>query len=503
MKLSKIILLSLACFCLPALASSKTDAVILSAAQKTINPPITRIKFDRTAATIENGDVWIWGYRNMGLQGNGEIKVDMRSEPQRVKKFVDLDLNIIQIATGRFHIIALDENGDVWGWGRNKYREATGGVETNDKYVPIPVKVLEGKNIVDIHCSDNASFALTKKGEVWVWGRGIRGELGIDATHLKNDVQKLPPQLLYRKTNILSFGAGSRTIFMLINNDGSLTRAVGWGETISYEICTMLNPKCRFTKKPSDLTKFFLDIAGSNSLEFGDDSFVSATGIKKPGELKGVMVGKNFMLYQTINDELYGVGELQYLTDESFDEDDLDEDEDDLYIDDEDEERIERLENADDAYDADNDEKDIIEKTNRAEAPIKIIGKAPNAKSGDVATYYCPYKGCYAITKHGNLLTWGKRDSSKLNQILYGEKKAGAVVQRHIKGKLTKIDSGRRHLIYWNEAGEAYGVGSGNYRKFDLSSSRNRDWDSPSRLDFLMDAMHKVYGEDYVLGQVK
>ena len=499
MKLSKIILLSLACFCLPALASSKTDAVILSAAQKTINPPITRIKFDRTAATIENGDVWIWGYRDMGLQGNGEIKVDMRSEPQRVKKFVDLDLNIIQIATGRFHIIALDENGDVWGWGRNKYREATGGVETNDKYVPIPVKVLQGQNIVDIHCSDNASFAISKKGDIWVWGRGIRGELGIETTHLKNDVQKIPLRLYHDKI-ILSFGAGSRTISMLTNDGVRYTRAFSWGETLSYDFCIMSNPKCRFIKRPWNITKSFLDIVGSSSLEWGDDRFVSATGIKKPEELKGVMVGKNFMLYQTINDEIYGVGELQYLTDESFDEDDLDEDADDLYIDDEDIERIERLENADDA---DNDDKDIIEKTNRAQAPIKIIGKAPNAESGDVATYYCPYKGCYAITKHGNLLTWGKRDSSELNQILYGEKKAGTVVQRHIKGKLTKIDSGKRHLIYWNEAGEAYGVGSGNYRKFDLSSSRNRDWDSPSRLDFLMDAMHKVYGEDYVLGQVK
>ena len=500
MKLSKIIVLSLACFCLPALASSKTDAVILSAAQKTINPPITRIKFDRTAATIENGDVWIWGYRNMGLQGNGEIKVDMRSEPQRVKKFVDLDLNIIQIATGRFHIIALDENGDVWGWGRNKYREATGGVETNDKYVPIPVKVLEGENVVNIYCSDNASFALTNKGKIWVWGRGNRGELGLDTAHLKNDVQKIPGRFLY-DNKILSLGIGSRTSFALGMGDSRyFTRVWGWGESLSYEFCQKSNPKCRFFIKPANFTRFFLDIAGSNNAEFGDDSYVSATGIKHPQDIKGVMAGKDFMLYQTVNDEVYGIGELKYLTDESFDEDDLDEDEDDLYIDDEDEERIERLENADDDN---NINEDIIEKTDRAKAPIKIIGKAPNAKSGDVATYYCPYKGCYAITKHGNLLTWGKRDSSKLNQILYGEKKAGAVVQRHIKGKLTKIDSGRRHLIYWNEAGEAYGVGSGNYRKFDLSSSRNRDWDSPSRLDFLMDAMHKVYGEDYVLGQVK
>ena len=495
MKLIKIIVLSLACFCLPALASSKTDAVILST-QKTIKPPVTRINFERTAATLENGDVWIWGYRNMGLQGNGQIKVDMKSEPQRVKKFVDLDLNIIQIATGRFHIIALDENGDVWGWGRNKYREATGGVETNDKYVAIPVKVLEGQRVVNIYCTDNTSFALTAEGEIWSWGRGNYGEAGLDNTLLRNDVKKIPREFI-QKRKIISMAVGERSIYALADNG----LVFGWGVAVVFEHCPQKKPDCHYVTRPSNIFRSFIFDVSGNNLEWGDIGFVSGVGINRFWAIKGLTAGKNFLLYQTVEDEVYGMGELKYLTDESFDENELDEDEDDLYIDEDDEERIDRLENEDDQK-FDNNRVDISEKKNRTEHPIMIIGKTPNEKSGVVATNYCRYKGCYAITKNRRLLTWGRRNSSKLNQILYGEKKAGAVVQRHIKGKLTKIDSGKRHLIYWNEAGEAYGVGSGNYRKFDLSSSRNRDWDSPSRLDFLMDAMHKVYGEDYVLGQV-
>lgn len=485
MKLNKIIVLSLACFCLPALADSNTDAVILST-QTTVKPG-TRINLDRTAATIENGDVWIWGYRNMGLQGNGQVHVDKASQPARVEKFVDLGLDIMQIATGRFHILALDENGDVWGWGRNKYREATGGVGATDKYVGTPVKVLQGKNVINIYCSDNASYALTANGEVWAWGRGNRGEMGNNSKHLKNDVEKIPSDFFDNRP-VVTMGVGQRSAYA-INDRG---RVYAWGLTVSYKFCKQEKDRCTYNVKPEVINAALLDHTNSNGGP-------SATGINSGADIKQIIGGRNFMVYHTYNGEVYGMGQLRYLTDESFDEDDLEEDEDDLYIDIDDEQRIERDEEKDDEK-FDDDLRD--DRHNRADAPIQIIGKDPNEAKGVTATTYCRYKGCFAITKHRSLLTWGRRNSSRLSQILYGAKKTGAVVQRHPKGKLTKIDSGKKHLIYWNDKGEAYGVGSGNYRKFDLSNSHNRDWNTP-KLDFLMNAMHRVYGEDYVLGQAK
>ena len=108
MKVIKIIIPLLACFCLPALADdSKTDAIILST--QTAVKPTTRVNLKSTGVTLENGDVWVWGYRRQGLQGNGIKNVDKSSQPARVQKFVQEGLTIIQVSAGRYHIIALDE----------------------------------------------------------------------------------------------------------------------------------------------------------------------------------------------------------------------------------------------------------------------------------------------------------------------------------------------------------------------------------------------------------
>lgn len=69
-----------------------------------------------TGATIENGDIWIWGFRGSGQSGNGFFVLDS-SPPQRVQKFLDEKISITQAVGGAYHILALDEQGSVWGWG--------------------------------------------------------------------------------------------------------------------------------------------------------------------------------------------------------------------------------------------------------------------------------------------------------------------------------------------------------------------------------------------------
>ena len=476
MKLIKIIIPFLVCFCLPALADdSKTDAIILST--QTGIKPATRINLKKTGVTLESGDVWVWGYRRQGLQGNGIKNVDKSSQPARVRTFVNEGLTIIQVAAGRYHIIALDENGDVWGWGRNRHRQATGGV-SDEKYITTPVRVLSGKKIINIYCGDYASYALSASGDIWAWGRGNRGEIGVGNRTQKQKVQRVR---LPNSKAVFTMGVGERSAYA-IDVGGNIW---AWGEVVSRKFCPANKKKCNYVVSPENITS---------------DLKVPSVGITSGQKIKEITGGKGFVTYLSQTGIIYGYGGIKYLADGQFDENTLDEDDDEGWDDDDDDDAINRLEDKEDEND---DVDDRLDPKKITKEPMSIIGPdSPDVKESVGYSLYCRYRGCVAITKHKSLLTWGIKGKNALITTLYGQKGTGSVVQRKPKGTLTKIDGGRESLYYWNEDGEVYGVGRGLQRRFSQSDNRNRGW-SASRLDFLMDAMHDVYGKDHVLGQTK
>lgn len=85
--------------------------------------------------------------------------------------------NIIKVACGDYHTLALTDNGVVYSWGGSlwdKTGHKGGGIHKIER--------LNNKNIVDIACGDFHSVALTETGEVYSWGGGgkdkNKGQLG-------------------------------------------------------------------------------------------------------------------------------------------------------------------------------------------------------------------------------------------------------------------------------------------------------------------------------------
>ena len=480
MKLIRIMVLFLACFCFRAIADSDTDAILLST--QTGIKTVTRINLRNTGVTIENGDVWVWGYRSKGLQGNGVRNVHHNSLPARVQSFVDKGLAITQVAAGRYHIIALDENGDVWGWGRNRHSQASGGIGTDVKYVTTPVRVLSGRRVIDVYCNEYTSYALTANGEIWVWGRGNRGETGLDKRESRQRLRQIPSSF-FNGSRVRTMGVGYRSAYA-INRAGTI---YAWGETVSNTFCPENKKSCNYAIRP---------IRINNTLVQSD------SGITSGQQIKEITGGRDYLTYLTFEGEVYGMGRTRYLADGNFDPNEIDEDDEENWIEGDDDGDAEAVAAADDATDEKNGEDIRKDPYYITESPIAIIGKdAHDEKKGVGYSIYCRFRGCVAITKHKSILTWGIKGTSRLKEILYNRNKA-SVAQRPLQGTLTKIDGGRQQLFYWNEDGEVYGVGVGSYHKFDLSNSSRRDW-GEKRLDFLMNAMHAVYGEDHVLGQVK
>ena len=156
----------------------------------------------------ENYTVWAFGDASQGRLGNNNTTTD-KLYPDRVKKAIDnanLD-NIRMVAAGSAHTLALDHTGKVWAWGYNGYG-AIGDGSTDNRLRAVEVKNPSGNGqlgdeevgeIVWIAAGgdggNNTSYAISKHGVIYAWGRNDDGELAsgsVSASRtLPDDVENL------------------------------------------------------------------------------------------------------------------------------------------------------------------------------------------------------------------------------------------------------------------------------------------------------------------------
>jgi len=134
-----------------------------------------------TSLALKNdGTVWAWGYNPTGQIGDGTSTT--RPYPVQVKGLDGTGFltNVKQISATGSHILALKNDGTVWGWGYNN-NGAVGDGTSNTRYTPVQVKdtfttFLTG--VATINAGRNNSFAAKTDGTVWGWGYNGNGEIG-------------------------------------------------------------------------------------------------------------------------------------------------------------------------------------------------------------------------------------------------------------------------------------------------------------------------------------
>lgn len=152
------------------------------------------IKSDRT--------VWCWGEGQDGRLGNGLVATGSSPYPGQVLRsrlpFIPL-ADIIQVAAGPRHTIALDITGKVWTWGDNTYGQLGDGT-TWDRDCAVLVSFPEGVVIKAVAAggyekngshTGSFSIAVSMDGTIYAWGSNSRGELGISG----DTTQKTTPQV--------------------------------------------------------------------------------------------------------------------------------------------------------------------------------------------------------------------------------------------------------------------------------------------------------------------
>ncbi|KAK9891763.1 hypothetical protein WA026_016561 [Henosepilachna vigintioctopunctata] len=134
------------------------------------------------------GQVFAWGSDACGQLGH-QLGQNIQSFPKIVKSLAKYQ--IVQIACGRFHSVALTNNGEILCWGGNSFAELGLGYTSPYESSPKCVTSLEGIPFALISCGSYHTFALSKSGSVFGWGKNTHGQLGVNDTTNK----LLPTQL--------------------------------------------------------------------------------------------------------------------------------------------------------------------------------------------------------------------------------------------------------------------------------------------------------------------
>uniref|UniRef100_A0A803KNC2 RCC1-like domain-containing protein n=1 Tax=Chenopodium quinoa TaxID=63459 RepID=A0A803KNC2_CHEQI len=128
-----------------------------------------------SVALLSGNVVCSWGRGEDGQLGHGDA--EDRFSPVQLSALDGHDVN--SITCGADHTLAYSEpRVQVYSWGWGDFGRLGHGNST-DLFIPHPIKTLDGVKIKQIACGDSHCLAVTMDGEVASWGRNQNGQLGI------------------------------------------------------------------------------------------------------------------------------------------------------------------------------------------------------------------------------------------------------------------------------------------------------------------------------------
>ena len=137
-------------------------------------------------ALCSDGSIAVWGSNGYGQLGDGGT--GQQDTPVTVNATSGLLLNkqVVAIAAGGLHSMALCSDGTIAAWGNNEHGQlGNGGQSFSAVVAPVAVDrtgVLNGQTVVSLVGSSTLSFALCADGSLAAWGYNGTGALGDGST---------------------------------------------------------------------------------------------------------------------------------------------------------------------------------------------------------------------------------------------------------------------------------------------------------------------------------
>eukprot|EP00854_Cymbomonas_tetramitiformis_P027196 gene27196-33478_t len=130
-----------------------------------------------SAGVAGDGECFTWGLADRGQLGHGD-DVTNKPVPERVKA---LDGQFIDgVACGFEHTVAFSNKKGLYAWGSNEFGQTGAGKEGElEISKPRLVTGLSSVHVLQVACGFYHTLCITASVEVYAWGQGSRGQLGL------------------------------------------------------------------------------------------------------------------------------------------------------------------------------------------------------------------------------------------------------------------------------------------------------------------------------------
>lgn len=200
------------------------------------------------AALSEDGEVFTWGWggtfvTGAGALGHGDLEHQWR--PKEIE-FPGVDtasgrgLKVKSLASGKSHMLAIGDEGEVWSWGNGENgRLGNGGSE--NQLQPLPVEVLLDLDIdiKQVACGKSFSMALTSDGKLYGWGQNQTGQLGVGGS-FSMDVYAMEEYPVPINTDAVT--REGETIAYVATGEGHTCAVTSEGRTLVWGQSTWMEP---------------------------------------------------------------------------------------------------------------------------------------------------------------------------------------------------------------------------------------------------------------------
>ncbi|EDL12916.1 NIMA (never in mitosis gene a)-related expressed kinase 8, isoform CRA_a, partial [Mus musculus] len=153
-----------------------------------------------TACLTDRGIIMTFGSGSNGCLGHGNL-TDI-SQPTIVEALLGYEM--VQVACGASHVLALSTDGELFAWGRGDGGRL--GLGTRESHnCPQQVPVAPGQEAQRVVCGIDSSMILTSPGRVLACGSNRFNKLGLD--HLSLDEEPVPYQQVEEALSFTPLGS--------------------------------------------------------------------------------------------------------------------------------------------------------------------------------------------------------------------------------------------------------------------------------------------------------
>eukprot|EP00934_Nitzschia_sp_Nitz4_P005534 Nitzschia sp. Nitz4//NODE_464_length_17123_cov_69.824057//8956//13093//NITZ4_additional_000065-RA//-1//CDS//3329531921//5524//frame0 len=215
-----------------------------------------------TLVVCRNGELYVFGLNKGGRLGLGDSCPQQCPLPRRILGNLT-KRHVVSVSAADNHSLCLTKDGMVWAWGSNRFGqlgETPSNVsdrQNSTRSTPKRVEELRNKPCIAIAAGDRHSVAISKLGEVYVWGDNTSGQLGIARQTGVQKVQRV--ELLWGsshqpKVAIAVAAAEQSTLVIVAPSAGlhSVNSVYSWGHGNHVPMRVQFeNPSTSSTKEGS------------------------------------------------------------------------------------------------------------------------------------------------------------------------------------------------------------------------------------------------------------